>query len=365
VQRLDAIFIEPTADEYIRAITELKKLTPESTAGDPEQFRPSYITAVKNEIKPLQPQINRVVSAAENVLKSAYASTSNENVRKDMSELQIEMQKLIEGLQTGLDNVSKSEQKAVIDSINTAYDVTISSGAWNKLATITGLPVNSPEEKQAAKSSLKQKVNIVRLDFPQAIRTLLAPILDVQSGTSDLLMLPLSDPNVPIVVGSDDTKWRKWVNDVYSTNFFGNSEVAFRMEGLGENHIKGVLFDPSQVTKVGLNVFSVALRTTAAAYGLPLPSVTQSDTTQSTQSVNNLSKPLIDAEIGRIRSNRNVRGQRMETLFWKVSNADVTNKGTPPQANTESYNKLADLIECMADEIENPQTIKCGGSSNE
>ena len=248
---------------------------------------------------------------------------------------------------------------------------------YAELANAAGLPVTTDSERVEAIDFLERQIRIEGTDAADLIgRALLSELRQAQS-LAGALMISLSDPNVPRVVGEGpefDRYWRKYVNDVSSTNVLGNSETAFRMEGLGESHIKSVIFDPSEVTKIGLSVFSNTLKITAAAYGLPASTnATGTSTTTTTTDATGtgtgaataaaVSKPVIDAEVGQLSADRAVRGQKMETLFWKAASAQTSlgADGTAA-APAEAVKALANLIDCVAQEIEKPQTKKCGGT---
>lgn len=273
------------------------------------------------------------------------------------------MQQLIDGIQARVDQVTKAEQQV----FGRAVRLNAEALPNDRLSRATGLTVTTAADKRAAGDFLARRAEVAVLDVGDAVgRGLLAPIEAAKQATTETLMLPLGDPNVARIVGKEtELHWRKYVNDVYTTNWFGNSETAFRMEGLGENHIKSVLFDPSEVSKVGMNVFSNTLRITAAAYGFALPQQEKKDAQGNvTETIPATpTKAGIDAEIARIRGDGSVRGLKMEQLFWKSADAAAKVAGTASAtAAADSVKAIADLIDCMADEIEKPQTKKCGGS---
>lgn len=364
IDALDTTIVGPVTEEFIRTIGVIDDTVPGAVTGGPDAFRTSYLSGVHDRVLlPLQPEIDRIRRKANEVESQARAGAGNDELRARLVELQTELQQLVDGVQTRLDRVTQTERK----TFERAVRLNAASLSSDRLTAATGLPATTPEAKVAAIDFLARRADVAILDVGDAIgRALLAPIKAAKQATTEALMLPLGDPNVARIIGLETAAhWKKFVNDVHSTHWFGNSEAAFRMEGLGENHIKSVLFDPSEVTKVGLNVFSNTLRITAAAYGFSLPQEEKKDaqgnvteTIPATQS-----KAGIDAEVARIQGDRSVRGLKMEQLFWKSADAASKVTGTATDAApADVVTALADLIDCMADEIAKPQTKKCGGT---
>ncbi len=364
VDALDTTVVAPVTEEFVRTIGVIHATVPDAVSGGPEAFRTSYLSGVRDRVlQPLQPEIDRIRRKANDIESRARAGEGNDDLRARLVELQTELQQLVDGVQARLDQVTQTERKTFAKVVR----LNAESLSPDRLAAATGLPATTATAKVAAVDFLVHRADVAMLDVGDAVgRALLAPVEAAKQATTEALMLPLGDPNVARIIGADTTlHWKKFVNDVHTTHWFGNSEAAFRMEGLGENHIKSVLFDPSEVTKVGLNVFSNTLRITAAAYGFSLPQEEKKDaqgnvleTIPATQS-----KAAIDAEVARIQGDRSVRGRKMEQLFWKSADAASKVTGTATDAApADVVTALADLIDCMADEIAKPQTKKCGGT---
>ena len=371
MQKLDKVVADPAAADFGRMVATFKFYLPSDLYGTPAKYEKAYKTAIEDKVlKPQQAMIDYIVKASKDVEGSAAAGASDADLRRRLKELQTDIQKLIEGTQSRLDRIHKAELHVYVSHIDRKFEKGRRQAPEVKktdseLAKTTGLPVDNDAERASAVAFLRDQIRLENLQIAELINgAVVAPVQSVQSEIARTLVVSLGDPNIPIIIVADPAKWGQYVNDVRSTNFFGNSETAFRMEGLGENHIKSVLFDPSEVTKVGLNVFSTALRITAAAYGFPLPK-DQGTQTNNASEQQTVSKPYIDAEVKQINASRLIRGQRMEKYFWKV--ADRANRFSAPAtlgsaAPNGEVADLADLIDCMADEIQNPQTVKCGGT---
>lgn len=403
------VAIMPT-DRFGAAISSFSRLLPARVAGTPDEFRQNYRDRFKDLTRPLNGEMERLIEKTKQIEASAAARPTSEELRVALSTLQADLAQLSDALQVRLNRVREDQQRlhtSTIDknyppmaqlrkSMDEALKSTIPDAAaraqdvesrmkarYEELASATGLPVTTDSERREAIEFLDRQIRIEGTDAADLIgRSLLTPLRQAESQIAGALIISLSDPNVPRIVGEGaeyDRFWRKYVNDVTSTNVLGNAETAFRMEGLGESHIKSVIFDPSEVTKIGLSVFSNTLRITAAAYGMPLPtsnSTTASTTTTTTDTTAtatgtataaasaSMSKPAIDAEVGQLGADRAIRGQKMETLFWKTASAQASlgADGTAAAA-AEVVKTIADQIECLAAEIEKPQTKKCGGTS--
>jgi hypothetical protein len=364
VNAIEATVVQPVTEDFLRTIRTIAETVPEAVAGGAEKFRDDYVAGIRDRaLRPLQPEIDHLRGKAGSIESKALAGAGNDELRADLVGMQTELQQLIDAVQARVDQVTRTEQQVFVRAVR----LNVEALPNDRLTTLTGLAVTTAAEKRAAADFFVRRAEVAVLDVGDAVgRALLAPVEAAKQATTETLMLPLDDPNVARIVGKEtDLHWRKYVNDVYSTNWFGNSETAFRMEGLGENHIKSVLFDPSEVSKVGMNVFSNTLRITAAAYGFALPQQEKKDAQGNvTETIPATpTKAGIDSEIARIQGDRTVRGLKMEQLFWKSTDAASKVAGTAADtAAADAVKAIADLIDCMADEIEKPQTTKCGGN---
>lgn len=391
------------ADRFGAAIESFSRLLPGRVAGTPAEFRENYRDHLEELMRPLDGEIEQLIQQTMQIETLAASRSTSEELRVALGGLQADLAQVADAVQVRLNRARDNQQRLHISTIEKNYrpmeeqkkgiddalKTTMPNSdarkaevdrlmkvRYEELEKATGLPVATDSEIREAVRFLERRVRIEGTEAAVLIgRALLAPMRQAESQIAGALIISLSDPNVPRIIGEASIPyWRKYVNDVSSTNILGNAETAFRMEGLGESHIKSVIFDPSEVTKIGLSVFSNTLRITAAAYGLPLPAANTTTTTTTnnppttgaatTAATAAMSKPVIDAEVGQLSADRAVRGQKMETLFWKTASAQGS-LGTDADAaaSAVAVKALADLIDCLAEEIEKPQTKKCGGAS--
>ena len=90
----------------------------------------------------------------------------------------------------------------------------------------------------------------------------------------------LSDPLAASVVYAPESYWRRpeapeGFNETYASGAFGNTDIAIKMESVGNFTIKGVRLDASKITQASFAVGRQAVKTVAAVYGMPLSSDTK------------------------------------------------------------------------------------------
>jgi hypothetical protein len=216
MEALDTTIVMPVTDEFVRTLAVIKQTVPDAIAGTPEQFRSSYLTGIRTRVlQPLQPEIERVRSKAREIEARAQAGGGGDDLRAPLVELQDDLQQVIEGLQTRLTSVTQREEHLFVKAVRDAAGKLDAAA----LATATGLDVTNGG-RAAAVDLLARRARVAFLDVSDAVgRRLLAPVEAAKTATAETLMLPLGDPNVPIIVGSPETHWRQFVNDVTSTNY--------------------------------------------------------------------------------------------------------------------------------------------------
>jgi hypothetical protein len=94
----------------------------------------------------------------------------------------------------------------------------------------------------------------------------------------------LNDPLASSVVYAGETYWvrpesPKGFNETYAQGMFGNTDVAVKMESVGNFTLKGVRLDASKITQASFSVVRQAIKATAALSGIPLPSGAASSST--------------------------------------------------------------------------------------
>lgn len=99
----------------------------------------------------------------------------------------------------------------------------------------------------------------------------------VQSGVEKFIASSLHDAHLgEILKPENEHNWRNSpANGATVFTFFGNAEVLVRQDKRqssdagGEFHIKGVIFDPSQVSEAVFTAVELSIRVLATAYGVP------------------------------------------------------------------------------------------------
>jgi hypothetical protein len=81
----------------------------------------------------------------------------------------------------------------------------------------------------------------------------------------------LDDPRAAAVVYAPKQYWSRQFNQTFCSGWFGNTDCAVKMEGLGSFTIKGVRLDAAKITQATFSVAREAIQTVAAVYGVPVP----------------------------------------------------------------------------------------------
>jgi len=86
----------------------------------------------------------------------------------------------------------------------------------------------------------------------------------------------LEDPLASNVVYAPESYWLRseppnGFNETYASGNFGNTDIAIKMESIGNFTIKGVRLDSSKITQATFSVGRQAIKTVAAIYGIPMP----------------------------------------------------------------------------------------------
>lgn len=81
----------------------------------------------------------------------------------------------------------------------------------------------------------------------------------------------LDDPRAAAVVYAPEQYWSRQFNQTFCSGWFGNTDCAVKMEGLGSFTIKGVRLDAAKITQATFSVAREAIQTVAAVYGVPVP----------------------------------------------------------------------------------------------
>ncbi|WP_145203444.1 hypothetical protein [Planctomycetes bacterium Poly30] len=174
--------------------------------------------------------------------------------------------------------------------------------------------------------------------------------------------IDLSDPNIPKLV-EDDRNWKSFVNKVTAFTFIGNSEIAIKMESLGEYHLKGVTVDNDGAAEAAFDVLGQTVSVLASAYGMPLaaPASAGADDENSKDWVSAPSGLAIGAATELIENKNVFRAERMKQVFVEslaidadLTAAVATAPGDPAKllARAKARKELVTALRELAGKIE-------------
>jgi len=371
----------------------IKKLTTEyplifgDTSSIPE-YEKSLREPLEEAIRPAHEMAEQVRLFSEQL---GAPSTKQTPVFKETANLEeglLQLRSLLEQTgkagQEGLRALTTAEANLYRDAVRKTYltpvEIRAKDGKVTKtfpndkeLAEKSGNKIDSANARKAAVDELIKNIHDVQIAGDADIeRALLSPALDAARIIVTTTVVPLNDPAVPLLMTAPDTDWKKAVNDVESRNWFGNSEMAFRMDNLGDSHIKGILFDPSQAMKTGFNVLTKSLEITAAAYGANFGAVKSTTTTTTgdtspgsttvpTSTPPAPSKPAIDAELARNALKATARGEAMESLFRRLAEIGKALPAADADGASGAAKKVLALVNCTKEELADPTGRQCGG----
>lgn len=90
----------------------------------------------------------------------------------------------------------------------------------------------------------------------------------------------VESPYTYAVAAAPESKWSERYNRTLGDAYFGNLDIAIKMESLGEFTIKGITFDPSDVARAVSKVTVQALVLSAQMSGVPIKTPSQPTTQQ-------------------------------------------------------------------------------------
>jgi hypothetical protein len=101
----------------------------------------------------------------------------------------------------------------------------------------------------------------------------------------------LDDPRAASVVYAPPEHWKGSFNQTVCNGWFGNTDCAVKMEGLGDFTLKGVRLDATKITQATFSVARQAIQVVAAVYGVPVPKSQPTPTATGSQG-NEVQAPL-------------------------------------------------------------------------
>jgi hypothetical protein len=87
-----------------------------------------------------------------------------------------------------------------------------------------------------------------------------------------------NDPYASIVINAPSNYWEGVYNRTFGVGTLGDTDIAVRMESVGDFTIKGVRDDASKITSASFQGVQQAVKLAAAIYGVPLPTPSSSGT---------------------------------------------------------------------------------------
>jgi hypothetical protein len=116
------------------------------------------------------------------------------------------------------------------------------------MSGVLGLPGLAPAEVAAIKQTVAKEVNNSIIKGQGIVDT----------------------PYAYAVAGAPDALWAPRFNEAWGKGYFGNINLAIKLESLGNFTIKGVTFDPSDVARVAAKVTTQALLVATQIAGVPV-----------------------------------------------------------------------------------------------
>jgi hypothetical protein len=371
--------------EYRKHIETLKAELPDLFPLSTQVYVSEFASVIQNALDPVRKSGNGVRQLARQLGAaggSGQAFKDVDNLVAGVAQLKLLSDAIASQAHAALEGIASTEISSYRDAVRVNYLISAAKRVQakdGKVRTVTvfsndaelemrsGLKIADEKTRAVAIDHLVQRIENMTVRNDAVFRDELVAIARSVAATMPAVeIIPLHDANIPAIIASPQDHWKRYVNDVTSTTIFGNAEIAFRMDGLGDNHIKGVLFDPSEAIKAGLDVFSKALKVTAAAYGARLPSTASTGTgggTSMTTDSAAISKPAIDAEIAAAEAATAARTERLQSLFWNVvaiaRAAPADDAGAAPGVAKE----LISLAKCAGTDLIEGKVRKCGGQS--
>jgi hypothetical protein len=315
--------VEEQAREAIRPVFgKLTALAPSVFASDPDDFANSYVEAtsayaINAETKSIRALLQttedlgarvtdgiydykkfprpdcRPISKDPNVLLASVFKLKKDyeallrRINTNWQEGRDRAKRSIDGVaavytETLTDEVLKKANSPAPDAANPAFLLPPSPEDLTLAFLLMELEVGSGEEEikdttgvtEAAKkvqNKAREIANALKVELKEFDLSGEEMLTGPDIGMEGAEVLPLGDALTPRVVASSEEYWRGLYNRVLTYTWFGNSEIAVRMQSLGEFHVKGVIFDPSRITKATFDGVATAVKVAAAAYGVPLP----------------------------------------------------------------------------------------------
>lgn len=200
-----------------------------------------------------------------------------------------------------------------------------------------------------AEQKLNDTARMLDNIFQREVGPEIAAVEDTVKASAAIMVAPLSDAEIGRIVDAPEQYWTGIYNRVCGSTWFGNAEIAIRMENLGQFNMKGVVFDPSQVTKAAVDGIAATVAVAAAASGVPVVGVKANSGNGNAENgeTATVSKASIAAEAGALRAAMRERELLAAKLFSRI----LQQMDKKPDEDGSNRDALAQLIRDYASKI--------------
>ena len=153
---------------------------------------------------------------------------------------------------------------------------------------IDGARKNAAKRPAASATELKSADKAVS-EVKEALTSADKVVSEVKEALTGLIGNQgiLNDPLASSVVYAPEAYWQRadpphGINETFASGTFGNTDIAVKMESIGNFTIKGVRLDASKITQATFAVGRQAIKTVAAVNGIPMPTGTNTASTGTT-----------------------------------------------------------------------------------
>jgi hypothetical protein len=288
VVQLDAIphQISASRERAMNAWTRGKDGFPGLYLGEAKDFADSYEQVLRGIVeKEFGWRITSVKQEARDLASGRAGKPENVPVITDpaedfrrLAQLQFRFENLVNDLNARLQQVANTNKQQAVKDVLDSMSLTLKppNDGVKKLSAMTQVTITDDATLDTAKAELKRRVFAGELAVsPEAIQAkgleeFTAPFKSTAKETTEAVLLPMGDPIVPRVTGAGDQYWKQYYNRVTGSTTLGNAEIAVKMQTLGVYSMKGVVFDPSQVSQAIIDGIETAVVVAAAASGAPV-----------------------------------------------------------------------------------------------
>ncbi|MEM7165339.1 MAG: hypothetical protein AAF581_07745 [Planctomycetota bacterium] len=297
------------------------------------------------------------LDAAIDTAVTARASANYRDVLDDYLAAETWLQQfLADQKPAALATLQAQEAAATMDQLEQLAATRLQSLAKFQDAEVTAQNLGGLfADLRAQSTQIQSKVRGLIVPLQESSAAAVIGPIDIAIGALDL-----SDPTIPTII-EDHDNWKSYVNDVDAKTFIGNSEIAIKMETIGQYHLKGVTVDNNGAAEAAFDVLGQAISVLAAAYGMPIPvGAGSGDGNSDAPAALSASGPSLRAQALALNSVNIIRGERMTQLFLNglTLSADLPGPPSNPPTAAEikqldnARNQVVQLLNSLAGKIE-------------